>query len=192
LQVGARRDLELFDSLNQNAAPQRVALDERRAALAAEIIVVMHLDAFESLRIAADESDQLRGQLTLGIVPIRLVGNSHALDIEGPDPLGFFGRHLPLDPHERFIGREFLNDRRRIHAESLSQALGRGPRLFDAMGASINRLPFEAQCERLAGAVENRAALGQNDPFLEMLFLSQQLELFALEDLQLKGAQRDG
>ena len=59
------------------------------------------------------------------------------------------------------------------------------------MGSDVNRLRLQAQCQWLAAAVVQRTALGQDDPFLQMLALAEAHQLVALENLQVKRASAD-
>jgi hypothetical protein len=54
------------------------------------------------------------------------------------------------------------------------------------MRSGVNGLRFQAQCQRLAGAIHDGASLGKNDPFFQVLPLAEPFELLALQDLQLK------
>ena len=93
---------------------------------------------------------------------------------------------MPLDPDERLFRRDLLTYFRRAQVKYLRQVLAHFVGFLNSMGSDINGLRLHAQSQGLAGAVDQRAALGQHDPFFQVLPLAQPHELIALQNLQLK------
>jgi hypothetical protein len=57
---------------------------------------------------------------------------------------------------------------------------------MNAVRASVNRLCFQTQRQRLTRAIQDRASFRQHDPLLEVLSFPESLEPFPLENLKLK------
>src|SRR6185436_13702636 len=95
---------------------------------------------------------------------------------------------LPLDPDKWFIRFELRANFGLVCVENLRQRLAHHGGILNSSWPDVNRLRLQTQGKRLAGAIEQCAALGQHRPFFQMLSLAEPLEIAALQDLQLKSA----
>ena len=83
MDVAAGWNLKSFDALNQNPASQGISFSDRGAGLAADVIVVLQLQSLKPFGVTTDETNQLSGQLSLGIVSVGFVEHADPVGIQG-------------------------------------------------------------------------------------------------------------
>ena len=92
---GRRRPLETIERV-----AARVGVNEDLAFLAANLRVVGRLDTAQTLVVQADEPEEVRRELGVGIVAAALLEEADAFEIERGDLLRFLRRDLPADVRE--------------------------------------------------------------------------------------------
>src|SRR2546425_10186367 len=140
MNVGSRRELELFEALGEHPPSQSVSLNKGGTHLTADVALVSQLYALQAVGIPVDETDNLPRELALRIVAVGLIIQPHPFKIE---LLYFFrvsGSDLPLEPNERFFRRELLLDFNRIQAQDLCQSMSEDSRVCDPSRPRINGL----------------------------------------------------
>jgi hypothetical protein len=93
---------------------------------------------------------------------------------------------LPLDPNKRLVRGHFLLHFDNVEIEDFSEGPAHASRIMNSMRASVNRLCFQTQRQRLTRTIHDRTSFWKHDPLLEVLPFTESFEPFPLQNLKLK------
>ncbi len=180
---GSRRPLEAIERV-----AARVGVDEDLAFLAANLRVVGRLDAAQALVVQADEPEEVRRELGVGIVAAALLEEADAFEIESGDLLRFLRRDLPADVHEGAFLLEAIDQFLAILAGAVAKRgadlRGGACFVFDFPRHRVNRVRVDAGGEHVAAAVEDVAAQAGNRLRAHLLAFGALDQVRPLDDLE--------
>ena len=158
-------------AVDQNLAPQRIALDLERPRERAQILLVDALDAFDATQIDPGEAEHLGGGGPVWIEPARFGDLAEPADRESMHRSLLARRHRALQPDEIRLAGELRRHGTRQEAECGAQARLRTAPIAraDLPRTHVQRGPLDARRQRLAVPVQNGAAMGSDVDLLVML-----------------------
>jgi hypothetical protein len=134
--------------------------------------------------VAADEPEDLRGQLAARIEPERLGHRADPGQPGGADGLGRHRRDLDLHPHERPVAGQALLDVPRPLAEVGCQRGRHGGPVGDLPGSAYTDSTGAADGEGVAVPIEDRTSLRPERDRLRVLPLGEPGEIVVADDLE--------
>ncbi len=185
LEVGARGRRPLDPA---ECVALGVGLNEHRARVSFDQIVIRRLDAREAGVVDADVAEQVRGQLLVGVEAPVFLHETDAFELQVGDAPRLVGRHLAAHVDERAAAadalRERLAIRRRAVAERAAERRGRPRRLRNLGRHRVDRIGVHAVGEHVAAAIADLAALAGRGDRAQLLALRARDEIGVVVDLQ--------
>ena len=187
--IGARIGLA-FDAPKPAAAG--VLGNHQRPGIAPQLLVEGDLHTRQSFVVQTYIAQGLRGQLALGIKPLRLFLEADSAQVQGANSLGCFGVDFARDPGEVFLRLHPRQDLLGVAVEHAGED-GSGVGLIgNFQGNSVNGVDQHRHGQFLAIAIIDNATLGRNLNAAQLLAGGAQHKRVALEHLQVNQPGRDG